>query len=532
MQPATHKDHPLPRAVIWAGVLGAVLTIVAAKGNLPGIGNDATSYVAIAQRLNDGRGLGYFLEPVLALWPPGWPAVLALFDRIGINPQVGGLLVNALLVIGLSIVAAAITQRLTGDRRLVTIAGVVAALGPATLGQSYFVQTETSFMVLVLACFAAIFMYQDTGRRKWFWWSAVFVWAAFMDRYVAIVAIGAVALWLCVDMRSGATFADRLRRGVGYFLAANIVPALWILRTVIASGTPFGPRDTPLRTYPDNLNDAITSLGQFLHGYAEYKPADGVLALASVALFAAVVGAAIWMTIRWWQDREPGATAPTVVSRAVGSEAGLLAIYAVAHAVYMVYSASTIAFDPVNTRYLNPVFIPAMIAGLAMYKRAWPTTGTLATVGSFALVAFAAVQVVSGVVRVSAPYWHDQAQGYNSPIGVEIRKDPLLAEIPTDCTLYSNLPEFGYTAGFESLRSPRARKFASSDPTDDLDVLDANLADGPVCLIWFDDDNLPQVRDLFETSDYQYPLAELQSMYRLDKIAGDDVLTIFAVGNR
>lgn len=538
----------LPDAVWAAGVAGCVLTWVAAKGTLPGIGNDATSYVAIAERANDGGGLGYFLEPTLALWPPGWPAVLAVFDRVGIGAQIGGLLVNSLCVILLAALSAALMSRFTSDRRLVIVAGVIAAVGPATLSQSYFVQTETAFMALVLASFIAIFHYQDPGRtvsdrRRWFWLAVGFVWASFLMRYVGIVAIGSISLWLALDPRSGRRAVERLRRAGTFFAAANLVPAAWILRTVVASGTPFGPRDTPLRTYPDNLRDAVVSLGQFIHGYSEYKPARGLLGLASLGVLA--IATACALALAWnWRARRSNRGHPTTIGDAVGSEVALVVIYAMAHTVYMVYSASTIAFDPVNTRYLNPVFIPALIGGLVLVDRgvgraaSGPAGGApapgarsnqLVTLGLAALVV---VQVVVGVVRVSASYWHDQAQGYNSPIGVELRDSPVLDDIPDDCVLYSNLPEFGYTAGFESRRSPRERKFASSDPTDDIETLDRTLEADQVCLIWFDEDALAETGDVFETVDYQYPLTELDDRYRLEVIAEDDSITIYSLRQR
>ena len=69
-------------------LIGAVVDLIAAKGHLPGLGNDATSYVAIADNPGPPRPLGYFLEPRLTLWPPGWPATLAVFEwAFGIRPQ-------------------------------------------------------------------------------------------------------------------------------------------------------------------------------------------------------------------------------------------------------------------------------------------------------------------------------------------------------------------------------------------------------------------------------------------------------------
>src|SRR5690606_11453063 len=130
--------------------------------------------------------------------------------------------------------------------------------------------------------------------------------------------------------------------------------------------------------------------------------------------------------------------------------------YAVAHWLYMIYSASTIAFDPVNTRYLAPMFIPALIAGLALLDRALRASSPaepLARVASLGLIVLLVVQLAVALVRVSASYWTDDAQNYNSPEALDIRESPVLDHVPDDCDrLYSNFPELTYLAGFEAQR--------------------------------------------------------------------------------
>ena len=62
------------------------------------------------------------------------------------------------------------------------------------------------------------------------------------------------------------------------------MPGAWVIRNQIVVGSPFGIRDTPIATYKRNFVDAITSVSQYLHGYAAYEPFTGILRLASLAL--------------------------------------------------------------------------------------------------------------------------------------------------------------------------------------------------------------------------------------------------------
>src|SRR5690606_25457339 len=104
---------------------------------------------------------------------------------------------------------------------------------------------------------------------------------------------------------------------------------------------------------------------------SRYEPMEGVGRLASMALAGAVGIFAIVLLRKALAVRPaPDGGTAAVAARLAGHPAALLLIYAAAHWLYMIYSASTIAFDPVNTRYLVPMFIPALIAGLALLDRA------------------------------------------------------------------------------------------------------------------------------------------------------------------
>lgn len=516
---------------LGVGLVGVVLTFVAAKWNLPGIGNDASSYIAIADRIAAGGQLGYFLEPKLGLWPPGFPGVLALprwlFD---VDPATTALWINAWSLIPTAFAVKWLLERMVTDDRIIRVGIAIAVLGPATLSQSYMAQTETTFVLLVLVTFIALIRFAEGSDRRWLWFGVAVLaqWAAFMDRYVGLVSIGAGALWLVFERLSGANLGTRFRNGVAFFVAACVVPGAWILRNTIVTDSQFGPRDTPLATFKGNAVDALTSLGQFIHGFSRYEPMEGIGRLASIALAGAVGVIALVLLRRALAARttsEGGAS--DVAAALVGHPAALPLIYAAAHWLYMIYSASTIAFDPVNTRYLAPMFVPALIAGFALLDRALRASDPgepLARLASIGLVVILVVQLGVGLVRVSASYWTDDAQNYNSPEALDIRESPVLDQVPDDCDrLYSNFPELTYLAGFEAQRSPRKTKFASPDVQRELEDLEAHLADGGnACLIWVDEDR-------YETPQYQWQLDELQERLDMEQLDSDDDVAVYRI---
>ncbi|MCC6226772.1 MAG: glycosyltransferase family 39 protein [Microthrixaceae bacterium] len=523
-----------PGVPLTIGLVAAAVTVFAAKGGLPGLGNDATSYVAIADRIAKHGELGYFLEPQLALWPPGWPAVLAFGEwLLGITPQITALAVNCVAVVVIALETWSLGWRILQDRKLVLAATLIAALGPATLSQTYMVQTETTFVALVLGTFIALIRFSDTRRPSWLAGAAVLQWAAFMDRYVGIVAIGAGGMWLLLE-RGTDRVAERWRNGILFVLGSSVVPGAWLVRNIVVKGdiaSAFGPRDTPTATYKSNTVDATTSVGQFIHGVSRYAPFTGILRIASLLLLAAC-GVLAFVLLGRARRRKAMSSAPAQgISALAGHPVGLLSIYAGAHWAYMIYSASTIAFDPVNTRYLAPMFVPALLACLALVRTGSPASdgdgGGLDRLLSFGVVALVVVQVCVGLARASASYWDDDALGYAAPQWRRALSSPMFERIPPECDhLYSNFPEATYLAGIEAQRSPRIRKFASSDLVPELREARERVDAGEMsCLVWIS----PEV---LETPTYQHPLSDLQHTFDLETVASDRDVTIYEMGRR
>jgi len=526
------------RFPLYVGLVGVLLSFVAARWQFPGIGNDASSYIAIADRFARSGRLGYFLEPKLALWPPGWPVTLGIFRwAFDLSPAITALWTNAFCLIAIAYEVNWLLRRTVANERLIRIGLVIAVLGPATISQSYMVQTETTFGALVLLGMIALIKFSDTRRVSWLVFAAVIQWAAFMDRYVGIVSIGAGALWLCFE-NGGVKLGGRLRRGTGFFLLASSVPGAWILRNWIVTDSLFGPRDTPAAGYKVNTIDAATSLGQYLHGFSKYAPLTGVgrylsLALAGAVFVLAVVLVRRAMTAR---DTRPDAWTrpPTGLSDLVGHPVGLMMIYASAHWTYLIYSASTIAFDPVNTRYLAPMFIPTLIAGFALIDRGafaqLKTAGEggnrVTRIASIGVVVLLACQMTVSIVRVSASYWTHEAQNYNSEAARVVRRSAALGRIPKDCKLYSNFPELMYLAGIETTRTPRIRKFASSDLMHELkDLRSATLKGERACIIW-----VAEGEDHFlQTESYLHQLSRLRQEFALSPVAEASGVAVYRI---
>ena len=192
--------------------------------------------------------------------------------------------------------------------------------------------------------------------------AAVAQWAAFMDRYVGIVAIGAgrpVAAVRPGDPDARGAVPQRGRDGAS---PPSSCPGIWLVRNIScrsaraasAPATRRSPPTRPTSSMPSHRSASSSTAS------SSTQPFTGILrVLASLALLAVVVhrrrrrscyrrrriaaragGAWTGRRRRW----PPCSASGRVSWSSTPSPTGC----------YMIYSASTIAFDPVNTRYLMP----------------------------------------------------------------------------------------------------------------------------------------------------------------------------------
>ncbi|MFN7151986.1 MAG: hypothetical protein ACK4V6_21215, partial [Microthrixaceae bacterium] len=89
-----------PHTVTILALLAALAVLVA---NVAGIasGDDGVGYRAMADSLLAGDGYGYFLEDPVTVWPPVWPALMALIAWLSpLDPLGAAIVLNAAVAAG------------------------------------------------------------------------------------------------------------------------------------------------------------------------------------------------------------------------------------------------------------------------------------------------------------------------------------------------------------------------------------------------------------------------------------------------
>ncbi len=431
---------PAPgRWVVPALMLASAAAAAWSMSAGPGLSPDSVVYVNAADSWLDRGSLEAFGRPV-TLWPPGYPLVLALLARAGLDLQLG------IVALNLVSVAAAVwlTHRLArivglGARASVGVAGVVA-LSVSTLRVGSMAWSEPLFLVAVLA---ALVTCSRWLRRAPKWWeiglAATLVSLACVLRYAGVALLPAVVVGCVIGVRQRARPA--WIRAVVLAAGSSIGIAAVVARNVSLGVGPTGDRVgtgmSPVRA----LGHLLRALGQVVvpePGGLMPLVSPGIgpgLTVALTALWfalgALVLG--LWLWGVWTQLR-------------VTAQGVCAATFSVAYVSVLLAATVTAGVDPPNDRLLQPV-LPAVVALVALGGRAlghrWAAHAgslqsplrprTLRRVAGVALaawvVASAAATLVVADRAANSGIGYNSAAVESSPLTAAIRQLPVSAGV-------------------------------------------------------------------------------------------------------
>ena len=508
------------RPGVWA-VASALGVFIANAGGLT-IGDDGIGYQATADSLLAGRGLGYFLEPRLTIWPPGWPVLMAAVAKITpLDTEQAAIVLNALVAFAIVLIVHRLLVRLVRSENLISIGTIVSALGASAMVFGHLLMTDAAFAAVTLALFLTLLNYRDAQRPAWLAGAVTLVWAGFMIRYAGVVHIGTVGLWLLADRRK--KIVPRLRDAAVFGGLAAIVPVAWVLRNLSIDDTTLGVRYSSSRGLIPNAFDTFATIGNFLVPGVEIERRTIWAAVAAIGCL--VMLAMLWRVI----GRDRRFRSATGIVDVVASPAGLLVLHVGVYAAYMLYARSTTGLNQLDFRLLNPLYLPLVISALVILDRVSGTGDTTvpttwSTAARATAFAWAGLNVAVGVGMIG--YFATSPDlfvgNYERPAFEKVRSSPALESLPTGCSVSSNLPNALYGSGVDAQWSPRETGLESNDVVSDLPDLERALdaGDGEFCLVWM---------DLEPTYGNLATLDELKARFDLVELAHDGDVTTYRI---
>ena len=485
----------------WATV--AFIGVVIGNSGGLAIGDDGVGYEAVSTSIRTGHGLGYFLERPLTIWPPGWPALMALVSKVTtLNPEGAAILLNALTAAVLVILVNRILTRLLRTDQLILAGTAVVSIGASSMVFGHLLMTDFAFAAITMGAILALMNFRDAAASEgsgigWLVAASALIGIGFLIRYAGIITIVTGVWWLMIDARRRISL--RARDTAVFAVLSAAVPIGWMLRNHAVDGTLLGVRYGSARGLLGNVFDTVATIGNFLTpGVA----IDLRVVWAAVALIGTAVMLAMgWRVVR--TDERFRSIRGLLAVAATG--AGLLAAHAVIYLLYMLYARTTTGLNQLDFRLLNPAYLPlvgvALVildriidAGTASVARSatnpnvrTPVPQKWSTAARWTAGLWAATNLAMGVAMVV--YFSTSPDlfvgNYERPAFVTARASRALAELDPSCALSSNLPNGLYGDGVEAQWSPRITGPESDDKVDDIARMKADLAaNHRHCLAW------------------------------------------------
>lgn len=507
----------LPRWwAVAAAVVAGFLVLVTSRFTSPGIGPDAAAYVATADSLLEGTGLGFWLENPLVTWPPLWPLMIAAGSWLtGADTDIAGLVINAVATGVCVWLGIRLTVRCLRTATALYAQVVALAMSPFLISLGYLVQTEVVFSAVALGVLWLIMGWRDDDDVRKLVAAGLLCAVAFFVRYQALYAVPVLAGWIGLSSllrRRG--FPRSFLTAVWFALPAVIPAGLWVLRNLSVSDTALGPR------FPSDVGPAANVANALATSFKFVTSAPTVPTLPTALLTLVLgVGAVVWL-LRVSADGRPFA------ERVVGAfdgDMGLLATYVAGFTLLMVITRSQVGFDDLDIRLLAPCFVPTTILFLRWCEIVLIERPRTRRAGTALVAVWAAVPVLLTIALIGPANGSITDYGYNAPKAVRAATSPLLDELPEGCVPYSNNAGDLYHSGFRANLSPRKVEYKSDQATEDLAEMQAVLDDGEeVCLVWV----------TYTVDDEVYDIDELREHFTVTLLAEGDGIETYRITSR
>lgn len=490
-------------ALLFAGI-AVFLTLRSTSLYGPGVSSDSVNYLRLARDISEG-GLAILTEWRAIQQPPFYPTILSVLSRIlrADLLEVARWL-NIVTFASLVFTIFLSLKRVTAFIPALIATGTLACFSIPLSHVSSMVWTEPLVILLTSILFLIVTGSKRTAAAALF--AGLLAASACLTRYVGIVLIPVVSAFIFLAWPG--RFSRRLKCGVAYAFGSLLLLSLYVARNYVISGTLFGMRYPSKTGVLANVELAGATL------FAWFAP-NGARPLVIVMLGLLLLLVVIACFYRGCLLR---------VIRGSHAIAPLWVAFGIAHLVFILWTSTTIAYDPMDDRLLSPIY-PSLLIVFALCLRPELWGGRKRAI--LAASGFCLLFVVSPLRAVIADFNARAMHGAGKYSTREWQESQLVAHFkeigqPSGELLFSNAPDVLYIlADVTASWSPPKRWYNSSATTG---ITAANLferypgLDGAL-LVWCD----RRARDYLFTPD------ELQKMCTLSVISDFEDGTVYRV---
>jgi hypothetical protein len=331
---------------------------------------------------------------------------------------------------------------------------------------------------------------------------------AFTTRYAGLAFVGAAVVVLLAWPPAQLPRA-RARAALWFGVPTGLSAIVLVAWNRWRTGEAFGPRWRPDEPFWNHAADGVEAIG----GWFLPIGAARVLAVLFGLGVLAAVGLALAREVRVRRTDVPNPDSTIGVTV-------VLCAFTVVYVGYMVWARTTSGFDPLNSRLMLPIFVPALLVVLSLVDLVAARTGGVARVALLALPAVLVMPTVRNgmdVLRMS----HDTGNEYTSAAVRSFVASPIVRDLPRDCELLTNDPWLLWLTGREAQLTPQRDRELAIPLSMQLDELAPVVADRPTCLVWMD-----------TGSTVFHEPAALDDVVDLDAVSSDGFTTVYRLSPR
>lgn len=430
-------------ALLLIAVIG-VLLVLQATPEGAGLSDDSIAYIAGARSMVAGHG---YREAWLASngpvthFPPAFPAVLAFFGFLGVDPLHAARFVNALLF-GLSAgLLGTLAWRMVPSLTAGLVLGGLFVLSSDLLQVHAVAMSEPLFISLSLLSFWMFDLYFERSHWWWLVACATFVGMAYLTRYSGLALVATFIVALAILHKS---WKERFV-SIGIFIAGTLPWILgWTIRNKVVADNATNREFVWHPITAENLRIGLRTVTDAFFPVETWRRAmikqpyivEGMIILILGALL-------VWLAIRAWkylsevQQLSKGEGGGNISKEVISFTTGL---YVFAYLASII--ASMLMFDAATKfklRILAPMFVSLLI--LLIYFGIWLRNKNrpLIVLLAFVLLAFFAYKQIGTVNSLSKG-----GEGYASFKWYDSKTMAYLRELPTDIHIYTNEPAAVY----------------------------------------------------------------------------------------
>jgi 4-amino-4-deoxy-L-arabinose transferase-like glycosyltransferase len=434
-------------ALVLIAVIG-VLLVLQATPEGAGLSDDSIAYIAGARSMVAGQG---YREAWLASdqpvthFPPAFPAVLALFGFLGIDPLHAARFVNAFLfglnAALLGILAWRMTPSLTAG---LVLAGLFV-LCSDLLQVHAVAMSEPLFIFLSLLSFWMFDLYFERNYHIWLGACATFVGLAYLTRYSGLALLAAFVVALLVLKKS---WKEKLTTSA-LFIAGTLPFILgWTIRNKLVA------ENATNRTFvwhpltADNLQIGLRTVADAFFPIDAWRKAAIKNPIVVEALIVIILGAVlVWLAIKTWnyltkpQPLTPNPSSVENKGKGIGEVISFTTgLYLFAYLASIL--SSMLMFDAATKfklRILAPAFVSLLI--LLIYLGVWVRNQNRPLVVALTCV-FLALSAYKQLNTVQE--WPRGGEGYASFKWYDSKAMAYLRTLPADVHIYTDEPAAVY----------------------------------------------------------------------------------------